>query len=197
MVNNQIEFNEKYNNKEVTEIEIRRSRNFQGELVIEDYSELEKLNLRDIRSIDKVILKNLTQLQECTIWDCGTKELVIKNCPQIKKLNVRKNSLTSLECLANLANLTKLDIAINPNLTSLSFLFNLRNLTELEMKDNPKLDEILKHYKGDWRNWKGSQTNPKGSLYDIQSSKKVESDTSLKEESELATQIGIPPKGGN
>jgi len=67
MVNNQIEFNEKYNNKEVTEIEIRRSRNFQGELVIEDYSELEKLNLRDIRSIDKVILKNLTQLQECTI----------------------------------------------------------------------------------------------------------------------------------
>jgi len=67
MVNNQIEFNNKYNNKEVKEIEIRRSRNFQGELVIEDYSELEKLNLRDIRSIDKVILKNLTQLQECTI----------------------------------------------------------------------------------------------------------------------------------
>jgi len=68
MVNNQIEFNEKYNNnKEVEEIEIKRNRNFQGELVIEDYSELKKLYLRNIRSIEKITLKNLPQLQECTI----------------------------------------------------------------------------------------------------------------------------------
>ena len=66
MVNNQIEFNNKYP-KEVKEITIKRYRNFQGQLVIENYSELEKLNLRDIRSIDKITLKNLVQLQECTI----------------------------------------------------------------------------------------------------------------------------------
>ena len=66
MVNNQTEFNEKYP-KELKKIEIKRNRNFQGELVIEDYPELENLNLRDIRSIEKVTLKNLPQLQDCTI----------------------------------------------------------------------------------------------------------------------------------
>ena len=30
-------------------------------------------------------------------WDCGTKDLVIENCPQIKILNIRKNLLTNLE----------------------------------------------------------------------------------------------------
>ena len=175
MVNNQIEFNEKYNNnKEVEEIEIKRNRNFQGELVIEDYSELKKLYLRNIRSIEKITLKNLPQLQECTIWDCGVKELVISNCPNIETLNVRSNSLTSLE-----------------------FLVNLRKLTELEIEGNPELIEILKPYKGDWRNWKGSQTNPKGSSYNIQSSKKVESEASLKKESKLETKIEIPLKSGN
>ena len=66
MVSNQIEFNEK-NPKELKKIEIRRNRNFQGSLVVEDYPELENLNLRDIRSIEKLTLKNLSQLQECTI----------------------------------------------------------------------------------------------------------------------------------
>jgi len=67
MVNNQNEFNEKYNNKEIKEIEIKRNRNFQGELVIEDYLELKSLNLRDVKSIEKITLKNLPQLQECAI----------------------------------------------------------------------------------------------------------------------------------
>jgi hypothetical protein len=67
MVNNQNEFNEKYSNKEIKEIEITRNRNFQGELVVENYSELEKLNLREVKNIDKVILKNLTNLKDCTI----------------------------------------------------------------------------------------------------------------------------------
>jgi len=66
MVNNQIEFNNAYS-KETKKIEIRRNRNFQGDLLIENYLELETLNLRDIRSIDKVVLKNLPRLQECTI----------------------------------------------------------------------------------------------------------------------------------
>ncbi|CAG8438034.1 5992_t:CDS:10 [Scutellospora calospora] len=71
------------------------------QIVIEDYPELEKLYLRDIKSIDKVTLKNLPQLQEY---------LVIENCPQIKKLNVRKNLLTSLEFLVSLENLKNLEI---------------------------------------------------------------------------------------
>jgi hypothetical protein len=67
MVNNQTEFNNKYTDKTITEVEIKRNRNFQGELIIEDYSELQKLNLRDIKSIEKIILKNLADLQEVTI----------------------------------------------------------------------------------------------------------------------------------
>jgi len=67
MVNNQKEFNEKYNSKEIKEIEIKRNRNFQGELTIEDYLELKNLNLRDVKSINKITLKNLFKLQGCTI----------------------------------------------------------------------------------------------------------------------------------
>jgi len=65
MVNNQIEFDNKFS-KEEKEIKLKRE-DFQGKLVIEDYLNLEKLYLRDIKSIDKITLKNLPQLQECTI----------------------------------------------------------------------------------------------------------------------------------
>ena len=174
MVNNQKEFNEKYPNKEIKEIEIKRNRNFHGQLVIEDYSKLESLNLRDIRSIGKVVLRNLGELKECTIWDCGMEKLVIENCPKLETLNVRKNDLTSLE-----------------------FLVNLRNLTELEIQGNPKLIEILTPYGGDWKKWK-ALIHSKGSSYWIQKNEeKAESETSLKKESELKTQIEIPPKGRN
>jgi len=66
MVSNQNEFNNTHP-KGTKKIEIRRNRNFQGDLFIENYLELEILNLRDIRNIDKVVFKNLPQLQECTI----------------------------------------------------------------------------------------------------------------------------------
>jgi len=54
------------------------------------------------------------------------KELEIENCLQIKKLNVRRNSLTNLE-----------------------FLKNLENLEELEIDGNDKLSEILEPYEDD------------------------------------------------
>ena len=66
MVSNQSQFNN-VRPKETKKIEIRRNRNFQGDLLVENYLELEILNLPDIRSIDKITLKNLSQLQECTI----------------------------------------------------------------------------------------------------------------------------------
>ena len=107
-----------------------------------------------------------------------SKEVSNSNCPNIEKLNVRKNNLTSLE-----------------------FMVNLRNLIKLDIKGNLKLDEILKTYRGDWRKWK-TLTYSKDSAYHIQSSikkneEKAESKTSLKKKFELKTQIEIPPKGGN
>lgn len=117
------------NAKQEKEIEIERNRNFKGQIVIEDYSELEKLYLRDVKKVDKITLKNLPQLQECTIWNCDTNELVIENCPQIKTLNVRQNNLTSLE-----------------------FVKDLENLEELEIDGNSELTEKLRLYKNDWKN---------------------------------------------
>jgi hypothetical protein len=126
MVNNQKEFNEKYP-KEIKKIEIKRKK-FAGQLVVEDYPELENLNFKEVISIDKITLKDLPQLQECAIWDCGIKELVIENCPRVEILNIRKNYLTNL-----------------------GFLANLDSLEKLELGSNPELIEILKPYKGEWK----------------------------------------------
>jgi uncharacterized pyridoxamine 5'-phosphate oxidase family protein len=65
MVNNQETFDKKYHKKR-KEIEFE-DKKFEGQLVIEDYPVLEFLYLQDIKNIDKVILRNLTQLQNCTI----------------------------------------------------------------------------------------------------------------------------------
>jgi Leucine-rich repeat (LRR) protein len=43
------------------------------------------------------------------------KELVIENCPQIKKLNVNNNHLTSLKFLESLENSERLDLDISSN----------------------------------------------------------------------------------
>ncbi|KLL05388.1 MAG: hypothetical protein MRERV_1c064 [Mycoplasmataceae bacterium RV_VA103A] len=134
--NNQIWLNNNFP-KETKEIEIEYE-DFEGQLVIEDYPNLEKIELREIVNIDKITLKNLLQLQECTIWDCGMKELIIENCPRIKKLNVRQNLLTSLE-----------------------FLANLENLEELEIHGNSELVETLKLYedKGGWKTYQKNIQN--------------------------------------
>jgi Leucine-rich repeat (LRR) protein len=125
MVSSQTEFNNKYS-KEAKDIKLKNKDFKEKQLIVENYSSLERLYLRGIDSIDKVILSNLKQLEKCTISDCGIQELVIENCSQIKELDVSDNSLTSLE-----------------------FLASLKNLEELEVDGNPKLIEILKPYKGD------------------------------------------------
>jgi len=66
MVNNQNEFNEKFP-KEEKKIELKYKKFKEQQLIIEDYQELENLCLQNVKSIDKIILKNLTKLQECTI----------------------------------------------------------------------------------------------------------------------------------
>ena len=51
-------------------------------------------------------------------------ELIIENCPNIKKLNLRQNNLTNTE-----------------------FLTNLENLEELELDGNAQLNELIKTLK--------------------------------------------------
>jgi predicted nucleic acid-binding Zn-ribbon protein len=117
MVSNQTEFSNTYS-KEITEIRFKNKDFIEKQLVIEDYPNLETLYLRGIDSLDKLILRNLKQLQKCTISGCGVQELVIENCSQVKELKTDDNSLTNLEFLKNLPNLQKLNIDDNAELAS-------------------------------------------------------------------------------
>ncbi|WNE41189.1 MAG: hypothetical protein mread185_000646 [Mycoplasmataceae bacterium] len=121
-------FNKEYSNKEETKkIEFKR-KNFQGQLVIESYPNLKELYLLNNKNMDKIILRNLEQLQECEIYKCGMQDLVIENCPRLEKLNVENNSLTNF-----------------------IFLVNLESLEELKTNGNNQLTEILNPYHGDWK----------------------------------------------
>jgi hypothetical protein len=129
----QEKFNKKYpkTTKGEIKVEYREYEDSQKQLIIKNYPELERLYFHDVQSIGKIILKNLPQLQECTIWECETRDLTIENCPQLKKLKVRKNLLTSLD-----------------------FLKNLENLEEFDWFGNDKLVEILGPYNENNDNWR-------------------------------------------
>ncbi|CAG8504554.1 9730_t:CDS:2 [Ambispora gerdemannii] len=143
MVKNQNEFNEKFNDKEIDEIEIKRKK-FEGQLIIKDYSKLEEIYLYNVSSIDKITLKDLPQLEKCTIRGCGIKELAIENCSQIKELNVESNLLTSLEFAKNLPNLQRLEVDGNLELASGSE-FLPKGLKKFSC-DNTKLPSLEQKY---------------------------------------------------
>lgn len=131
------------------ELEYEKYEDPRRQLVIEGYPQLEKLCLMDVESIDKIVLKNLTQLQECEIWGCGIKELTIKNCPQINKLDIQNNSLTTLEFLANLEKLERLKLDGNVDIENR--LECLPESLKYFSYENTKLMETLKVYNGDWK----------------------------------------------
>ncbi|CAI2162204.1 17139_t:CDS:2 [Funneliformis geosporum] len=62
MVNNQIEFNKKFDDKKIDEIGLG-DEEFEGHLVIEDYLELKNLCLRDNEYIEEIVLRNLEKLE--------------------------------------------------------------------------------------------------------------------------------------
>ncbi|CAG8855766.1 24622_t:CDS:2, partial [Gigaspora margarita] len=114
-----------------------KNKDFSGQLVIADYPNLAKLYLRDDGNMDKIILKNLEQLQDL-------QDLVIENCPQIKKLNVKTNLLTNLEFLKSLESLEELELDNNTNINS--GLEYLPAGLEKFSCNNTKLVEVLKPY---------------------------------------------------
>ncbi|PWU07021.1 MAG: hypothetical protein C5B43_00955 [Verrucomicrobia bacterium] len=65
MIKNQVWFERNYC-EERKEINLKYE-DFQGQLLVEDYPQLERLYLRHIDSIEKITLRNLTKLKECTI----------------------------------------------------------------------------------------------------------------------------------
>jgi hypothetical protein len=144
-IKNQNEFNKEYP-KEKKEIKMEDEEFEEQQLVIEDYQELEKLCLRDNEGIEKIILRNLKKLQECEIWKCRIKELVIENCPQVKILDVENNLLTNL-----------------------GFIKDLKNLEELKINGNTELTKILEpYYNENGLDWKTYQKVIQGSSESVQ-----------------------------
>jgi len=72
--------------------------------------------------------------------------LVIENCPQIKKLNIRSNLLTNLNFLQSLPNLENLEIDGNTELAS--GLEHLPKSLKTFSFENTKLTEVLKFCQG-------------------------------------------------
>jgi len=67
MVNNQNDFNNKYSKEtEITEIKIEDA-DFQGQLDIKGYPDLENLRLQEVDYIEKITLQNLINLQTVII----------------------------------------------------------------------------------------------------------------------------------
>jgi uncharacterized protein YllA (UPF0747 family) len=65
MTYNQEQINKEFT-KQIKEIELE-DENFEGNLIIENYSSLEKIYLQNIESIEQITLKDLPNLQEIAI----------------------------------------------------------------------------------------------------------------------------------
>ncbi|CAG8676761.1 2358_t:CDS:10, partial [Ambispora leptoticha] len=98
----------------------------------------------DTKQIVQLLQDPTKQQEALELTDELKKMLVIEDCPKIKKLNVRKNLLTSLEFLANLENLEELEIDDIQGLVK-SVKENPRALSELKKKLMNKLDDEIKN----------------------------------------------------
>ncbi|WNE40674.1 MAG: hypothetical protein mread185_000131 [Mycoplasmataceae bacterium] len=122
-----------------------------GNLIIEDYEQLSKINLensKNEREIEKLTLKNLPLLEECFIEGCKIKELVIENCPSIKILHIQRNNLENLNFLENLTNLKELNIDNNKEIGFNCGLKHLPLSLDNFSYQGTNLEKILKD---DWK----------------------------------------------
>ncbi|CAG8821257.1 1132_t:CDS:2, partial [Gigaspora margarita] len=131
------------------QVEIIPTNNFQGQLVVEDYSKVEKLNLRDIRN------------------------LVVEDCPQLKKLVVCKNLLTNFEFLKDLENLEELKFD------------DLQELSKA-IKENP---QVLSELRGELNFSQQKYNNLKKSLTYF--SEEVQKQVLEKEINELGSKLDV------
>jgi hypothetical protein len=127
MNNAQEYLNNNFQDKEIKSISVVTESKLKGDLIIQDYSQLEDLNLAN---------QSLTSL-------------ILINCPQLKKINVRNNELTKLD-LARvvlpdqekpITNQIEELVAGKNELTSLD-LINCTQIKKLMIPDNPTLNDL-------------------------------------------------------
>ncbi|CAG8437404.1 6946_t:CDS:2 [Ambispora leptoticha] len=104
---------------EITTIDIEiEYEDFEESLIIENYPNLTKIEIADTNKVEKLTLKNLLSLENCSITNCKLEKLVIENCPKLSEINVRNNSLIELEFTKNLNSLIKLEVDGNKEIVS-------------------------------------------------------------------------------
>jgi len=154
MVNNAQEYLKNNYPKEVKELKLSGQK-LEGELIIKDFPNLERIECRNNKDLKIIKLSNLPKLNYFHGNGCHLEQVVIDNCPNITFFNVANNYLTSLEFLNdfNLEKLSELSLHTN-NLPEqgLEVFGKFKNLEQLFL-DNCDED---RYKKGEYNKFTGS-----------------------------------------
>ena len=102
------------------------------ELIIQDYSDLEEINLSN-HELTSLTIINCPQLQRIRAWNNQLTKLEISDSNQITELMVGKNELTTLD-LTNCPKITRLIVFDNPLLSEIKGL-NLTQIKEININN--------------------------------------------------------------
>jgi hypothetical protein len=98
--------NSEKTDKNITKIEIVKEIELEGELVIEDYPNLQIINLNGSKSLTKVTIKNCPQVEVLRLFGNKITEIVGYNqLPKLKEFNFSQNQMTGV-----------VDISKNPSI---------------------------------------------------------------------------------
>jgi hypothetical protein len=100
MVNAQEYLNKVYS-KEITQIDLN-DKDLKGELIIENFPNLEKVECRNNKGITSIKLVNLPNLDYFHANNCQIDSLMVNNCPNITFFNVANNNLSNTKFLGEL-----------------------------------------------------------------------------------------------
>jgi hypothetical protein len=132
MVKAQEYINQKY--QKDAEIISENAQNLEGDLIIENFPDLKKIECRNNKGLTSIKLINLSKLDYFHGNGCHLEEVIVKDCPSITFFNVANNYLSDLTFLDDL-NSEKLKIlSLHTNNfpeQDLSFISKFLNLEQL------------------------------------------------------------------
>lgn len=135
---------ENYQDKENIKKIFIRTKNLEGDLLIQDFPNLEWIEIRDNFNITSIKIINNPKLIKLNINGCQVSDFFVENCHQIKYLNLGNNELINADFFnnLNLENLIFLSLHSNNfNIQSLEFISNCINVEELYL-DNSDEDKF-------------------------------------------------------
>lgn len=150
MINAQIWLDQEHpNKKEVTRI-IAKNKDLEGNLVIKDFPNLEKIECSNNKNLASIELSDLSKLNHFRASNCHLTSVVVHNCSNITNFNVGNNLLASTKFLnaLNPEKLTHLSVHSNNfEKQTLEFIGKFINLKELyiDNSDEEKFDQGIRN----------------------------------------------------